>query len=67
LLTGLFFIIIQLPFSASWQDMKDLFRRAGRVLHTDIHSDPGSRRSNGTGTVIFADPRDAQNAIGKHD
>ncbi|KAI8885435.1 RNA-binding domain-containing protein [Backusella circina FSU 941] len=52
-----------LPFSASWQDMKDLFRRAGRVLHTDIHTDPGSRRSNGTGTVIFADPRDAQNAI----
>jgi RNA recognition motif-containing protein len=46
--------------------MKDLFRRAGRVLHTDIHTDPGSRRSNGTGTVIFADPRDAQNAIGKH-
>ncbi|KAI8890573.1 RNA-binding domain-containing protein [Backusella circina FSU 941] len=52
-----------LPHSASWQDMKDLFRKAGRVLHTDVNTEPGSRRSNGTGTVIFGDSRTAHAAI----
>ncbi|KAL9551808.1 hypothetical protein MBANPS3_004079 [Mucor bainieri] len=54
---------LHLPLNASWQDMKDLFRKAGRVLHTDIHTDPGSRRPNGHGTVIFDDARFARNAI----
>lgn len=45
--------------------MKDLFRKAGRVLHTDIHTDPGSRRPNGNGSVIFDDARTARAAIGK--
>lgn len=45
--------------------MKDLFRKAGRVLHTDIHTDTGSRRPNGHGTVIFDDARTARSAIGK--
>lgn len=44
--------------------MKDLFRKAGRVLHTDIHTDEGSRRPNGNGTVIVDDPRTARAAIG---
>jgi RNA recognition motif-containing protein len=57
--------MIQLPLTASWQDMKDLFRKAGRVLHTDVTSDPLTRRPNGTGLVIFDDHRDARNAIGK--
>ncbi|KAI8376776.1 hypothetical protein BD560DRAFT_62710 [Blakeslea trispora] len=48
--------VSNLPLNASWQDMKDLFRKAGRVLHTDVHTDPGSRRPNGHGTVIFDDP-----------
>ncbi|KAF1801738.1 hypothetical protein V8B55DRAFT_1473564 [Mucor lusitanicus] len=55
--------VSNLPLNASWQDMKDLFRKAGRVLHTDIHTDPGSRRPNGHGTVIFDDARFARNAI----
>lgn len=55
-----------MPLNASWQDMKDLFRKAGRVLHTDIHTDIGSRRPNGHGTVIFDDARFARNAIGMH-
>ncbi|CEP18840.1 hypothetical protein [Parasitella parasitica] len=54
---------LHLPLNASWQDMKDLFRKAGRVLHTDIHTDLGSRRPNGHGTVIFDDARFARNAI----
>lgn len=45
--------------------MKDLFRKAGRVLHTDIHTDIGSRRPNGSGTVIFDCSRTALIAIGK--
>ncbi|KAI8997020.1 hypothetical protein BDB01DRAFT_769543 [Pilobolus umbonatus] len=55
--------VSNLPYSASWQDMKDLFRKAGRVLHTDINTEPGTRRSKGTGVVIFDDPRDARKAI----
>ncbi|KAI8084020.1 uncharacterized protein B0P05DRAFT_535864 [Gilbertella persicaria] len=55
--------VSNLPLNASWQDMKDLFRKAGRVLHTDIHTDAGSRRSNGHGTVIFDDARYAKIAI----
>ncbi|KAI8640652.1 hypothetical protein BD408DRAFT_444986 [Parasitella parasitica] len=55
--------VSNLPLNASWQDMKDLFRKAGRVLHTDIHTDLGSRRPNGHGTVIFDEARFARNAI----
>lgn len=55
--------VSNLPYNASWQDMKDLFRKAGRVLHTDIHTDEGSRRPNGNGTVIVDDPRTARAAI----
>ncbi|KAI8388051.1 uncharacterized protein BYT42DRAFT_558768 [Radiomyces spectabilis] len=56
-----------LPYAASWQDMKDLFRRAGRVIHTDIHTEPMSRRSKGTGIVIFDNPHDARAAIDMFD
>ncbi|KAI8584468.1 hypothetical protein K450DRAFT_216559 [Umbelopsis ramanniana AG] len=56
-----------LPYSASWQDMKDLFRKAGRVTHTDVFQDPSTRRSRGQGVVIYGDARDAQKAIEKFD
>ncbi|CAO3674193.1 unnamed protein product [Umbelopsis vinacea] len=52
-----------LPYSASWQDMKDLFRKAGRVTHTDVLQDSGTRRSRGQGIVIYGDSRDAHKAI----
>ncbi|KAI9310910.1 hypothetical protein BX666DRAFT_2032401 [Dichotomocladium elegans] len=52
-----------LSFSTSWQDLKDLFRKAGRVTHTDIDMDPETRRSKGSGLVIYDDPRDAAAAI----
>ncbi|KAI9009992.1 hypothetical protein CLU79DRAFT_839797 [Phycomyces nitens] len=52
-----------LPYFASWQDLKDLFRKAGRVRHTDIVTDPETRRSSGRGLVIFDDPQDARSAI----
>ncbi|KAI8361812.1 hypothetical protein EDC96DRAFT_512591 [Choanephora cucurbitarum] len=59
--------VSNLPFNASWQDMKDLFRKAGRVLHTDVHTDPGSRRPNGHGTVIFDDPHYTKIALDMFD
>ncbi|KAG2172817.1 hypothetical protein INT43_000167 [Umbelopsis isabellina] len=52
-----------LPYSASWQDMKDLFRKAGRVTHTDVLQDPSTRRSKGQGIVIYGDARDASKAM----
>jgi hypothetical protein len=45
--------------------MKDLFRKAGRVTHTDVLQDSGTRRSRGQGIVIYGDSRDAHKAIGK--
>jgi hypothetical protein len=47
--------------------MKDLFRKAGRVTHTDVFQDPSGRRSRGQGIVIYGDARDAQKAIGKRE
>jgi RNA recognition motif-containing protein len=45
--------------------MKDLFRKAGVVLHTDVNTDPGYKRPNGTGTVVFSDSKTTRAAIGK--
>ncbi|KAI9267317.1 hypothetical protein BY458DRAFT_511933 [Sporodiniella umbellata] len=52
-----------LPLNVSWQDLKDMFRKAGRVSHTDVYTEPDSKKSNGTGLVIFEDPSDAHYAI----
>ncbi|ORE05580.1 hypothetical protein BCV72DRAFT_209085, partial [Rhizopus microsporus var. microsporus] len=52
-----------LPPNFSWQDLKDLFRKAGRVLHTDVFNDPETRRPNGTGVVIFDNLSDTRHAI----
>lgn len=51
-----------LPWSFSWQDLNDLLRPAGNIVHSDIMLD-SSGRSKGYGTAIFETPRDAQNAI----
>ena len=50
-----------LPFSARWQDVKDLFRRAGTVLRADVQLLPDGR-SSGNGTVLFASMEDAERA-----
>ncbi|PWN35972.1 uncharacterized protein FA14DRAFT_122073 [Meira miltonrushii] len=51
-----------LPYSAGWQDLKDMFRAAGNVVRADINIGPDGR-SKGSGIVVFANPEDAQNAI----
>ncbi|CAO3703590.1 unnamed protein product [Rhizopus stolonifer] len=55
--------IKNLPTNVSWQDLKDLFRQAGKVSHTDIFTELDTKISNGTGIVIFEDPSDARYAI----
>lgn len=50
-----------LPFTLQWQQLKDHFAGAGRILHADIISQRG--RSKGMGTVEFADRETAERAI----
>ncbi|GAN01676.1 RNA-binding domain-containing protein [Mucor ambiguus] len=52
-----------LPFRVRWQDIKDLFRKAGPVLRADVALNHHDNRSKGHGTVLFATVSDAQNAI----
>eukprot|EP00930_Biecheleria_cincta_P075843 TRINITY_DN63048_c0_g1_i1.p2 TRINITY_DN63048_c0_g1~~TRINITY_DN63048_c0_g1_i1.p2 ORF type:complete len:323 (+),score=64.82 TRINITY_DN63048_c0_g1_i1:44-1012(+) len=53
-----------LPYSCSWQDLKDHMRSAGEVLHCDIIPEPGTAcGSKGCGIVEFATSEQAQKAI----
>lgn len=54
----------QLPYRVRWQDLKDLFRKAGTVLRADVSLGPDNR-SRGYGTVLLATAEDAGRAIGK--
>jgi RNA recognition motif-containing protein len=45
-----------------WQDLKDLFRKAGTVLRADVSLGPDNR-SRGYGTVLLATAEDAGRAI----
>ncbi|KAI8368303.1 uncharacterized protein BYT42DRAFT_586086 [Radiomyces spectabilis] len=51
-----------LPFRVRWQDLKDLFRKAGNVIRTDVALSYDNR-SKGHGTVLFATVEEAQHAI----
>ncbi|KAF9155225.1 hypothetical protein BG015_010621 [Linnemannia schmuckeri] len=55
-----------LPFQCQWQDLKDLFRKAGNIIRADVaHGYDG--RSRGFGSVLFATPEDAKAAISMFD
>lgn len=54
--------IHQLPYRIRWQDLKDLFRRAGTVLRADVALGPDNR-SRGHGTVLLASQEDAERAL----
>jgi RNA recognition motif-containing protein len=45
-----------------WQDLKDLFRKAGHVVRADVALGPDNR-SRGFGTVIFSSEEEAKQAI----
>ncbi|TFK21619.1 hypothetical protein FA15DRAFT_72863 [Coprinopsis marcescibilis] len=51
-----------LPYRVRWQDLKDLFRRAGTVLRADVSLGPDNR-SRGYGTVLLGTAEDAGRAI----
>ncbi|KAJ3994381.1 hypothetical protein F5050DRAFT_1809633 [Lentinula boryana] len=51
-----------LPYRVRWQDLKDLFRKAGTVLRADVSLGPDNR-SRGHGTVLLATAEDAGRAI----
>ena len=52
-----------LPYRVRWQDVKDLFRRAGTVLRADVALDPQSNRSRGHGSVLMGSQEDGIKAI----
>ena len=52
----------QLPYRVRWQDLKDLFRKAGTVLRADVSLGPDNR-SRGYGTVLLATAEDASRAV----
>jgi len=51
-----------LPFSVKWQDLKDKFREAGRIVRADIKTNDDGR-SKGCGTVTFESTDDANRAV----
>lgn len=53
-----------LPFSVSWQNLKDLMREAGNVVRADVKTDSWGK-SRGFGTVIFSTEEEAAYAIEK--
>jgi hypothetical protein len=53
---------VQLPYRVRWQDLKDLFRRAGTVLRADVSLGPDNR-SRGYGTVLLATAEEAGRAV----
>ncbi|KAG0278049.1 hypothetical protein BGZ95_004811 [Linnemannia exigua] len=55
-----------IPFQCQWQDLKDLFRKAGNIIRADVaHGFDG--RSRGFGSVLFATTEDAKTAISMFD
>jgi len=51
-----------LNWEVGWQDLKDLFRQSGDIVRADIHYGTDGN-PKGSGSVVFASPADAQNAI----
>lgn len=53
-----------LPFSVTWQTLKDLMRSVGDVVRADVMQTKWGR-SKGFGTVVFNTPEDANAAVEK--
>lgn len=54
--------VSNIPFSSSWQDLKDLFKTIGPVIRADVLQ-TADGRSKGVGTVSFESSQDADDAI----
>ena len=56
-------IVVQnLPWTITWQELKDTFRQSGNVMRADVMLDDQGR-SKGFGTVLFEHPHEATAAI----
>eukprot|EP00794_Sanderia_malayensis_P012311 gene12311-13581_t len=53
--------LLWLDYKVNWQNVKDVFRRAGNVVRVDIVEDD-NKRSKGYGTVLFSSPMEALQA-----
>eukprot|EP01111_Echinosteliopsis_oligospora_P015574 TRINITY_DN619_c0_g1_i1.p1 TRINITY_DN619_c0_g1~~TRINITY_DN619_c0_g1_i1.p1 ORF type:complete len:278 (+),score=119.57 TRINITY_DN619_c0_g1_i1:37-870(+) len=51
-----------LPYTTSWQDLKDHFRPCGNIIRADVLYGPDGR-TKGAGTVLFESSTDARKAI----
>ncbi len=51
-----------LPWSTTWQDLKELFSQHGEVVYTKVITDRETGRSKGFGFVEFSNPEDATTA-----
>ncbi|CDO92935.1 unnamed protein product [Kluyveromyces dobzhanskii CBS 2104] len=56
--------VAQLPFSVNWQELKDMFKPCGDVLHADVVTDRDGK-SRGFGTVYMS-TREQQNEAIRH-
>jgi len=54
--------INNLPYSTTWQDLKDTFNRVGKVIRADVLQN-AQGQSKGAGIVLFEQQEDAQRAI----
>mmetsp|Transcript_2319 Transcript_2319/g.2588 ORF Transcript_2319/g.2588 Transcript_2319/m.2588 type:complete len:207 (-) Transcript_2319:324-944(-) len=61
--SGLQVVVLNLPWSVSWQTLKDHFQGAGKVVRADVVTDVETGRSRGFGTVSFETQEEAQLAI----
>lgn len=52
-----------LPFSATDQDLNNIFAQVGQIASAKVITDRESGRSKGFGFVEFANDQDAENAI----
>lgn len=55
-------VCAQLPFSVTWQILKDEFSKVGTVTHADVAAYPDGR-SKGFGFVTYARSADAETAV----
>jgi len=56
-----------LPFSVEEETIREVFKDVGEILSFDWHYDRPSGKFMGRGTIEFATPAEAQNALAHHD
>lgn len=55
-------VVCNLPYHTKWQELKDIFRSCGEVIHADVMIGSDGR-SKGMGTVLFESEQQAHHAI----